>query len=328
MTRRSIIKSAIEEQLAVANSGHSFVEPQQSRSLAGPVRTMGLTLDKMEDEAKALQSALATGEKVLELDAYQIDPSFVSDRFDAGDDDAFVALKASLRQYGQEVPVLVRPSPIADGRYQLAYGHRRWRAAKELGLPVRAVIKRIDDEALVLAQGLENSARRDLSYIERSMFAKTLEDRGLDRSVVMAALSTDKTELSKMISVARSIPELLARKIGPASKAGRRRWMQLADLLREAGAVQRAERILADPDLSKDSDVRFIRLLAELVGTKQRPSAHLVWTSLDGLGRAEMIRDAKATSLRFSDALPAEFVSFVAAKLDMLFADFQQKKHG
>jgi len=64
-------------------------------------------------------------------------------------------------------------------------------------------VRSLDDHQLVVAQGVENSARRDLSFIERAMFAKALEDAGYERPVIMASLSTDKTELSKMISVAR-----------------------------------------------------------------------------------------------------------------------------
>ena len=80
--------------------------------------------------------------------------------------------------------------------------------------------------------------------------------------MIMAALSTDKTELSKMISVARAVPDSIARAIGPAPKAGRRRWLQLADLLKAPKAARRLELMLADPDLPRDSDARFQKALA------------------------------------------------------------------
>ena len=50
-------------------------------------------------------------------------------------------------------------NPQQEGRYQIAYGHRRLRAAIELGRPVRAIVKPLTDEQLVVAQGQENSAR-------------------------------------------------------------------------------------------------------------------------------------------------------------------------
>jgi ParB family transcriptional regulator, chromosome partitioning protein len=38
----------------------------------------------------------------------------------------------------------------------------------------------------VVAQGKENSERRDLSFIERAAFAIYLEQRGFERSVILA----------------------------------------------------------------------------------------------------------------------------------------------
>ena len=87
----------------------------------------------------------------------------------------------AIRITGQQVPILVRPHPEIEGRYQIAYGHRRARAARELGRPVRAVVRQMSDAELVVAQGQENSARRDLSFIERALYAAKLERAGFDR---------------------------------------------------------------------------------------------------------------------------------------------------
>jgi ParB family chromosome partitioning protein len=330
MTRRNLIKSLIEEQLAAANSPAAPKEeantpPAPQRSLAGPVRSMGLTLDKIEDEARALREELAKGQSVVELDPERIEPSFVPDRFEMTDDAAFDELKASMREHGQEVPVLVRPHPVREGWFQLAYGHRRWRAAKALGLKLKAVIRPFDDQALVLAQGLENSARKDLTYIERAMFARALEDRGTERSLIMAALSTDKTELSKMISVARAIPESIARAIGPAPKAGRRRWLKLAEHLKDRKALGRIERRLADPDMSSDSDIRFLRVLADLNKRGEPPQMqHPLWSSRQGRGLAFLAEEGGKAVMRFDAAIPKAFAEFLGTRLDDLFAEFQQ----
>lgn len=333
MTRRNLIKSLIEEQLAAANSAptpEASAEPnspgpQPQRTLAGPVRTMGLTLDKIEDEARALREALANGQHVVEVDPARVEPSFVLDRFDHADDEAFEQLKTSLREHGQEVPVLLRPHPTRDGHFQLAYGHRRWRAAKELGLPLKAVVRVFNDEALVLAQGLENSARKDLSFIEKAIFAKSLEDRGNDRQLIMAALSIDKTELSKLISVARSVPEQIARAIGPAPKAGRRRWMDLADHLKQDNAHAVVHRILADPDLSRDSDTRFLRVLAAVAKPTAPSQPHAIWSSGAGRGLAFLTEDGGRTVLRFEPAVPKDFAEFLGSRLASLFEEYEKR---
>lgn len=332
MTRRNLIKSLIEEQLAAANSAPALEAPsepplsapQTQRTLAGPVRTMGLTLDKIEDEARALKEALAKGQSVVDIDPSRVEPSFVLDRFDHADDEAFEQLKASFREHGQEVPVLVRPHPIRDGHFQLAYGHRRWRAARELGLPLKAVVRAFNDEALVLAQGLENSARKDLSFIEKAMFAKSLEDRGTDRQLIMAALSTDKTELSKLISVARAVPEQIARAIGPAPKAGRRRWMDLSDRLNQENALAVVQRLLSDPDLSRDSDTRFLRVLAALTKSATPLPSQPIWSSGEGRGLAFLAEDGGRTILRFDATVPKDFAAFLGTRLASLFDEYER----
>jgi ParB family chromosome partitioning protein len=319
----------IEEQLAAANSVSQTattegVPSTQPRTLAGPVRTMGLTLDKIEGEARELKDALAKGHSVIELDPSQIEPSFISDRFEILADDAFQHLKKSMQEHGQEVPVLVRPHPSREGCFQLAYGHRRWRASKELGVKLKAVVRSIDDQSLILAQGLENSARSDLTYIERAMFARTLEDRGTDRQVIMTALSTDKTELSKMISVARSIPEHIARGIGPAPKAGRRRWLELGDHLSKAGMLTHAERLLADPDLSPDSDIRFLRVLAVLAKPVRPAKASPIWKSDKGRVLALLSNEGGRAVVRFEPTISASFAEFVGSRLGELFGEFEK----
>ncbi|UOM37362.1 plasmid partitioning protein RepB [Acuticoccus sp. I52.16.1] len=206
---------------------------------SGAVRTMGLALDRITDPA-------ATREAVIELDTALLDPSFVRDRLDEAepegaedpadlDPTGLAALAQSIAEGGQAVPILVRPHPAIDGRYQIAYGHRRWLACKALGRPVRAIVRRLDDEALVLAQGRENNARRDLTFIERAQFAAALVARGMARPTVGKAIGVDKSELARLLAVANGLPEGLAPLIGRAPKAGRPRWLRLVELCRSEG---------------------------------------------------------------------------------------------
>src|SRR5215831_5559637 len=127
------------------------------------------------DAAKDLEARLTSGQVIVELDTALIDPSFIADRM-AQNDEAYTALRAGIEAEGQLSPILVRPHPETSGRYQVAFGHRRVRVAQEIGRPVRAVVRSLSDEELILAQGQENSARADLSFIERARFARRLED--------------------------------------------------------------------------------------------------------------------------------------------------------
>ncbi len=127
---------------------------------------------------------------------------------------------------------------------RVVYGHRRVQACLALQRPVRAVVKALTDAQLVVAQGQENSARKDLSYIERALFAMRLSDRGFDREVIMAALGLSKSHLSTLLSVGRRIPVPLIEAIGPAPKAGEPRWSALAERL-EQDAAGVAARVVA-----------------------------------------------------------------------------------
>ncbi|MGJ0505998.1 MAG: plasmid partitioning protein RepB [Methylocystis sp.] len=306
------------DELAAANSA---VRP---RAPAGAVRAMSLTLDRIEEESRALRVAMATGASVVEIDPAAVDPAFLRDRLAEPEGPDFEALKESIRLHGQTVPILLRPHPTDEGRFQAVYGHRRLRAAQELGIKARAVVRVLDDRELVLAQGIENSARRDLSFIERALFALALETSGYDRPVIMAALSTDKTELSKMLTTARALPAPVVRAIGPAPRAGRRRWMQFAELMKSREAARRAEIALAGLDPETDTDARFLRALAAAEAPAPRPAPEMIRRA-DGAPLARMKREGAATVLRFDEKAAPEFAEFVAARLAGLYEEFRRR---
>jgi ParB family chromosome partitioning protein len=222
---------------APGSPASSAAQPgSSSRIRAGAIGAMSASLrDIAETQARTLREQVAAGETVLTLDPGLIDPAPVADRLVHEHDPAFAALKASLAENGQQVPILIRPHPSQAGRYQAAFGHRRIRACRELGLSVKAVLRDLDDAALAIAQGQENLIRRDLSFIEKALFALGLEQSGLPRAAILRVLGTDKGDLSRYLQVAAAVPRELARRIGPAPKAGRARWLQMAAALQAAG---------------------------------------------------------------------------------------------
>lgn len=237
------------------------------REVSGSVKAMRLSLGEIgrkAAETEALRAALEAGERAVELDPDQVEPSFVVDRLDRGaevDDPHFRGFVDDIAAHGQLTPILVRPHPDRAGAYQIAFGHRRWRAARLLRRPVTAIVRPLDDAALVVAQGQENARRRDLSFIEKAMFAHALEERGFTRATVVAALALHASEVARLIGVARNLPADIARAIGPAPRAGRPRWMTLVAALQAPGAADRARAALATI-AGADSDARFSAALA------------------------------------------------------------------
>lgn len=305
------------------------------RVSSGSVRAMKESFSQAERENEDLRARLASGAAVQEIDPNLIDPSPVADRFRDGNDESFEALKASIRHRGQEVPVLLRPHPDAPGRYQSAYGHRRVRAATELGIQVRAVVKALTDEDLVIAQGVENSAREDLSFIERAFFAARLEDAGYPRSVVQDALSVDKAEASKLVSVARSLPADIVDAIGRAPKVGRPRWQALADALRASGALKAARAATKTPNFSlQASDARFLTVLSAAIEKPNAASKPLPLhvTTASGQKVAQVTKSGRDLKIAVDKKLDEKFVDFLldqfAEQLPVLAERFAVRGEG
>lgn len=300
--------------------------PSDRRMASGAVRSMKETFSSIERENEVLRGRLAEADQFVEIDPASIDPSPFADRFEQ-DDAAFEALKQSMATHGQEIPVLLRPSPLAPGRYQTAYGHRRIRAARALGRPVRALVRTIDDDALVIAQGLENSAREDLSFIERAVFALRLEEGGRARAVIQQALAIDRAEASKLIAVARAAPPDLVRAIGKAPRIGRGRWQAFAEALADRAGVKRALTAAAAPSFAAlDSDGRFACAFAAATRRDKvaQPAARVVQIK-DSAGKslAEMRALGRDVKVRLADARGTAFAAFLADRMPALFDEFR-----
>lgn len=305
-------------------------EVARPRSASGAVKAMGLSLgglSKEIEEARRLKESLDGAERVSKIDTALIDTSFVTDRLDhGGKDEEFEALVASIQQSGQQVPVLLRPHPDKQGRYQTAYGHRRVRAAGRLGVPVLAIVRQLSDIELVLAQGKENSERRDLSFIERALFAHELIARGFERGVVQDALSLHKAEMTRFLQVVEAVPEYIVRAIGAAPKIGRPRWMALADLLKgEAALVKSNDEVASERFRAASSDERFNMLFMRLqrkgmaVGSSAREIR-------DGKGRAvaQLTMSKGKARVDFVDKYGDGFDDFLDEELPKLLERFSR----
>lgn len=196
-----------------------------------------------------------------------IDNAGLRDRLD-NDPEDIAALAESIREYGQQVPVMLRHHANIEGRYEVVYGRRRVAALKLLRQPVKAMVREMDDRELVIAQGQENSARKDLTFIEKALFAQQMVKSGYDRKIICDALSIDKTVISRMLTVVDTLPQKLILAIGAAPSIGRDRWTAMAQRVRGAdlAAVQRAA-------TAATSDARFEQVMRALTPAREKPDA-------------------------------------------------------
>lgn len=325
MARRDVFKNI--------NEVGSALSPRTTTAgyaAKGASRSMLSSIGELADKA-ARADQLLDGGVVVELDPALIDPSFVTDRMAEGDEEAFDLLVDAIRTRGQDTPVVVRPHPDHPGRYQTVFGHRRVRAADALNRQVKAVIREFSDKDHVTAQGQENSSREDLSFIERSLFAQQLLDRGYDRATIQAALSVDAPMLTRMLSVTSRVPTPIALAVGRAKGVGRDRWLELAQLIEMPASVARSKEIAASQGFREaKSDDRFEILARELQRTvkparrerdKPRKSK---WLADDKRLVVDLVDSGKAFALSLKSKDASRFGNYLAANLDRIYLEFRK----
>ncbi|MGN6548503.1 MAG: plasmid partitioning protein RepB C-terminal domain-containing protein, partial [Pararhizobium sp.] len=126
---------------------------------------------------------------------------------------------------------------------------------------------------------------------------------------------------ARLLQVAEAVPRPLALAIGPAPKAGRPRWLALAERLRESRAEKRASEVIAsDRFKAADSDGRFKLLYDGLAGRSRAP-AEPPKEVCTASGKP-VARIAKAR-IDFVGSQGADFAAFVAAELPELLRRFE-----
>ncbi|WP_386684924.1 ParB/RepB/Spo0J family partition protein [Loktanella sp. R86503] len=205
-------------------------EKQQNSSIS-PARTQSRA-PALSGMARSLQDAAQSS--IQEISTDLIDDSEFQDRLVLDHEDNISELAESIDKQGQLIPVLLSPE---GGRYKIIYGRRRLAALRLIGKPAKALIRVLNEDQAILAQGQENSFRKDLSWIEKALFARSLIDFGKDDGLVCDALNIDQkarkaggklTGLAHMKQVTSCIPIDLIQEIGAAPGVGRDRWYAAA----------------------------------------------------------------------------------------------------
>ena len=113
--------------------------------------------------------------------------------------EATSGLAASIRHQGVLQPVVVRPR--GEGGYELIAGERRWRAAREAGVPtIPAVVRNADDRDTLLLGLVENVARENLSPVEEARaYASLIDEFELSLGEVAERVGRSKPSVSNRV---------------------------------------------------------------------------------------------------------------------------------
>ena len=296
---------------------------------AGVIGAAQRSIGELRDERDRLKAMVESGAGgASALDPALIDPSPFPDRLPDDGEADYAVFKRMIAEEGQKVPIQVRPHPAMPGRYQAIYGHRRLRAARELGIPVKAVVVDMSDRDLVVSQGLENAARQDLSWIERALFARRMDDAGIKPRDIKAALAVDDPELARMRSVYRALPLDLIETIGRAPKIGRPRWVDFARLYGEQeGSEAEVTAAFSAGETPTSSDARFQLALAALKTPAPKPQTPVqVLRSPDGATLGLVTANEKEWRLQTKSRDGARFSAFLQERMADLIKEFMQQK--
>lgn len=127
-------------------------------------------------------------------------------------------LRDSLLSAGQLTPIIVRPRKT--GGYELAAGHRRYRAAKLAcesspegakyrGLDqLTAVVRDLDDRTFIEVLNIENLQRDDLHPLEEATgFRQLMEQAGYDVAKIAARIGRSTKYVYDRIKLLQLVPE-------------------------------------------------------------------------------------------------------------------------
>ena len=129
-------------------------------------RALGKGLDALLPRPASASTGDAEGGRPREIPIDLVEPNPFQTRSHVNEEQ-LAELAASIAANGVVQPVLVRP--LANGRFQLIAGERRWRASRLAGKnTVPAILRQVSDEQAMEITIVENLQRADLNAMEQA----------------------------------------------------------------------------------------------------------------------------------------------------------------
>lgn len=217
----------------------------------------------------------------------------------------------------------------------VVFGHRRLSVARELGIPVKAIVKKLDDVTSAIVQGQENAARSNLSFIERAYFAQNLIASGMTKDVVRSSLAVDEAMLSKMLSVVDAVPASVITALGASKKIGRDRWLSLRQFVLAPALSKVAVEYSESAELRElPEGQRFDALHDYLKRYKSKSAAKKPkteapvrdWTSSDRSLNFVMNPKAKKVAIELSNVEAKPFSEWLSSHMGRLYEEYKGSK--
>lgn len=192
------------------------------------------------------------------------------------DPDAIAALSTSIESQGVIQPIAVRE--LADGRFEIVAGERRWLAARQAGLrTIPAVVHDVDERDSLMLALAENLVRENLNALETARaYAHLLDEFDLTVADLARAVGKSRPAVSNTLRLLELPDDVIALiEEGRLSEGHGRALLQIDDR-----AVQRRlSREAVDAALSVRALETTVREFLTNAGNTARRTPPSKWNS-------------------------------------------------
>ncbi len=127
------------------------------------------------------------------------------------DESKLEELADSMKQHGVLQPVILRKK---GNKYELVAGERRWRAAAKAGIEkIPAIVRELNDSAVLVIALMEHLQREDLNPIEEAMAYKSLmDDFGLTQEELSKRVGKSRSQIAntvRLLNLDKEIQDLV-----------------------------------------------------------------------------------------------------------------------
>lgn len=244
--------------------------------MSTPKRGLGRGLDALLGGAKL--DVPAPSDKLRTVSVDRLQPSRFQPRKEINKD-KLQELADSISAQGVVQPIVARA--LADNRYEIIAGERRWRASQLAGLhEVPVVVRDVSDQAALAIALIENIQREDLNPLEEAeAMQRLLDEYGLTHQQLADAVGKSRATVTNLLRLNELHPETKQLLLSNAIEMGHARALlgldgtKQAELARQVAAKQlsvRATEALVQqlregnpipaspPPEAKDPDIRSL----------------------------------------------------------------------
>jgi ParB family chromosome partitioning protein len=225
-------------------------------------RGLGRGLEALLGSSKAAAAAVtpeeAAGDALRMLTLGVLQPGRFQPR--TGMDPArLTELADSIRVQGVIQPIVVRE--ISKNKFEIIAGERRWRAAQEAGLAeIPAVVREVDDRAVVAMALIENIQREDLNPLEEAVaLSRLIDEFSLTHQQAAEAVGRSRAAVSNMLRLLE-LPE-------PIRKLLEERKLEMGHARALLTLVPQAATALAKEAADNGWSVREVERRAQLLSS-------------------------------------------------------------